>query len=50
MDERQLGFAPELRIGFKQRLDFMDYTDIFCCDLYETCPVYKAITRERYKG
>ena len=42
-----LGFAPELRIGFRRKQDFMDYAEIFCCDKYTECPVFKAILQGR---
>lgn len=50
MDSKKLGFRPELKVGFVKREDFVDYVEIFCCDRCETCPVYKAITKERYNG
>ena len=47
MAAKDLGFAPELRIGFRRKQDFMDYAEIFCCDKYTECPVFKAILQGR---
>lgn len=50
MTPESLGFTPELRIGFKEREDFKDYIELFCCDRFRACPVFKAILRERNEG
>lgn len=47
MEPKKLGFKYEQRNGFKKREDMYDYMGLFCTDLYEECPVYKAIEENR---
>ena len=44
-----LGFDTSHFIRLKNYQELDDYTDIFCCDMYETCPYYKALMETKYK-
>ena len=41
-----LGFDVTHITRFRNRSDLKDYTDIFCRDLYKTCPYYQEYCRE----
>ena len=43
----RLGFDAEQSVKLKSANEFREYTGIFCCDMYDTCPVYKAILQSR---
>lgn len=47
MSPKRLGFKPVQRTGFARQQDFQDYVELFCCDRYFECPVYKAIYQNR---
>lgn len=44
-----LGFDTAHLIRLRNGIDLRDYAGIFCCDMYETCPTYKAIYNAKYK-
>lgn len=46
-EEKKLGFAVQQRSFFERKEEYQDFAEIFCCDMYETCPVFKAILRNR---
>lgn len=43
----RLGFDVEQSTKFDSRDEYKAYSKMFCCDMYETCPVYKAIFHNR---
>lgn len=47
MTEDQLGFRYDSKVGFYTKQDFIDYTELFCCDMYRTCPQYNSIIANR---
>ena len=47
MEPELLGFNYEQRTGFKRNDDMKDYMGLFCTDLYDECPIYKAIMQNR---
>lgn len=47
MEPEKLGFEYVQRTGFYKYKDFMDYAELFCCDVYEKCPVYRSILSNR---
>ncbi len=46
-DSARLGFDVEQSTKFSSKEEFKAYSEMFCCDMYDTCPVYKAIFRNR---
>lgn len=46
-DNVRLGFDVEQSTKFSSREEYAAYSDMFCCDMYDTCPVYKAIYHNR---
>ena len=44
--ENNLGFDIRNQIVFRCHQEKNDYAEIFCEDLYESCPYYKAIYKE----
>lgn len=46
----KLGFSYTQQTRFPKRKDLDDYMGIFCMDMYDACPVYKAIMSTRYRG
>lgn len=38
-----LGFEMTLKSSFSTHQERADYMQLFCCDLYKSCPMYKAI-------
>lgn len=43
-----LGFSMTLKSCFDTAKERSDYMELFCCDLFKECPMYKAIS-EKYK-
>lgn len=41
--ENNLGFDIKNQISFTCHEEAKNYVEIFCADLYETCPYYKAL-------
>lgn len=46
--DKNLGFHTSLFVRLDTFGELRDFTDIFCCDMYKTCPYYKAIIHEKY--
>ena len=44
---QKLGFETEQLTRLNSNEEYKAFTEIFCCDMYETCPVYKAILSSR---
>lgn len=44
--DEKLGFDAAHMIRLKNREDLQDFLEIFCEDMYETCPIYQYYTRE----
>ena len=44
-----LGFKTTNFTRLNTQQDLIDYTDIFCCDLYQSCPYYIAMAATKYK-
>lgn len=43
-----LGFDTAHFVRLRTYRDLHDYADIFCCDMYKTCPYYKAMMETKY--
>lgn len=43
-----LGFQTSHYVRLRSYKDLKDFTDIFCCDMYKTCPYYKAVMDIKY--
>lgn len=43
-----LGFRTSHFLRLRNYQDLHDYTDIFCCDMYHTCPYYQAVMKTKY--
>lgn len=46
--EDYLGFSMTTVNRFNNYSDLKDYTELFCCDLWEKCPHYMAVMKGRY--
>ena len=46
-DNTRLGFDVEQSTKFNSGDEYVAYAEMFCCDMYVTCPVYKAILHNR---
>ena len=46
IQDQNLGFDVTHIVRLRNKEDLRDYLEIFCEDLYETCPYYQAFTRE----
>ena len=44
-----LGFDTAHFTRLKNYRELRDYTDIFCCDMYKTCPYYRAVIAAKYR-
>lgn len=44
-----LGFEMSTKSCFATKEERRNYMELFCCDLYEECPMYKAIYNAKYK-
>jgi hypothetical protein len=49
MDEEHLGFAISHFHKMNNGRDLRDFVEVFCADMYETCPYYKAVMAIKYK-
>lgn len=45
--EKNLGFEVTLKSCFHTLAERRDFMELFCCDRYEHCPMYKAIHERR---
>lgn len=41
-----MGFDMSLKTAFSTEAERRDYMELFCCDRYEQCPMYKAIEKK----
>lgn len=44
--DKDLGFDTTRIVRVKTTEDLKDYTEIFCKDMYDTCPYYQMIMRK----
>lgn len=44
-----MGFDMTVKSCFATREERRNYMELFCCDLFEECPMYKAIYNSKYK-
>ena len=44
---KKLGFEVEQSTKFNSKDEYKAFASLFCCDMYETCPTYKAILSSR---
>lgn len=50
IDEDKLGFSATHFTRFEVTSEMKDYAELFCQDMYKTCPYYKAVTSIKYKN
>jgi len=43
-----LGFHTSHYVRLFTFGELRDYTELFCCDLYDKCPYYQAVMRAKY--
>ena len=48
--EPRLGFRVSHFLRLRNGQDLADYVDIFCADMWETCPYCRALQDIRYGG
>lgn len=46
--ENNLGFNVRNQLFFENHKEENDYCEIFCADVYEACPYYRAIYAYKY--
>ena len=44
--EDNLGFDMSLKTAFATEAERRDYMELFCCDQYDQCPMYRAIEQK----
>lgn len=47
--DNNLGFEMRNQLSFKNHNEMADYGELFCMDMYEACPYYKAIYAKKYE-
>ena len=47
---KDLGFDASFYLRLKTYRDLNDFTDIFCTDMWETCPYASALLKTKYRN
>lgn len=47
--DQNLGFRTAHFVRLFNYRDLTDFTEIFCCDMWETCPYAQALLNGKYK-